>query len=302
MYSEAEFEQMMESSEPEMTRSNLESVLLDLIAMGIANPMQFEFMDKPKNEAVFEALIHLKELGALANDYTLTTLGRRMSEFPLDPSLSRVVIESDKLGCSDDVVKIVGIISTNYLNLFYRNKKDRQRANQAKARFTDLDGDLISLLKVYNEWDLIGRKGAHWCKANAIQYRILVEADEIRLQLKDVLFSRGISHGSLHHRTRASQSTSENIRRAFTAGYFRQLANKSRRNAYLTLGNPDESQEVYIHPSSFVCKRDLTSPWVIFQEMTRTRMTYINGITPINVEWIREYAPSFAEERSMYLV
>lgn len=302
MYSESEYNRLKESSDPQITRCNLESVILDIIAMGIANPLTFEFMDPPNQIAFAEALLHLRELEALGENDILTTLGRRMSEFPLDPSLAKVVIESERLGCSDQVVKIVGIISTNYKNIFYRNKRDKQRGIEARSRYADPDGDLISLLKIYDAWVRLGNKEEKWCKANAIQYRILYEADEIQAQLKDVLLSRGVVHGHRQRRTIVSPSVNENIRRAFASGYFRQLAwKKSGGHAYIKLGKMDSmtsimdmmDNDVYIHPSS--CTFSSRHQLVIYHEINKTTKPFMNGITPIKLEWIFEYAPKFAK-------
>lgn len=296
MYSEFDYNCMKESSDPEITRCNVESVILDIIAMGIADPLTFDFMDPLNHISCLEALLHLKELEALGENNTLTNLGRRMSAFPLDPALAKVVLESQRLGCSDDVVKIVGILSTNYINLFYRNKGDKQKGDEARTRFKDANGDLIALLNIYNAWERYGNKEEQWCKMNAIQYQILLEASEIQSQLKGILHSCGVPHGYRH--PIMSTTKNENIRRAFTAGYFRQLAKKKLTgHAYMKLGKIDSQrweldEDLFVHPSS--CTFSSKHPWIIYHEVTKTSKAFMNGITPINVEWIDEYAPKFA--------
>lgn len=171
---------------PEIQRTNVESVVLQLASLGVRDILQFDFMSPPKLDAVMEALEHLQQLGALDDHMALTEMGRKMSEFPLDPPLAKVLITSASLHCTEEILTIVALLSTQHQNLFVNSKKVRVLANEKKAQFNHPDGDHLTLLKVYNAWRL-NYYEREWCRKNFVQYRSLVEAGEIRAQLSDMV-------------------------------------------------------------------------------------------------------------------
>lgn len=292
---------MQEATTPEITRCNVESVILDIIAMDIPNPLEFPFMDPPSRDAIMEALQHLKELSALDGNLKLTDLGRRMSEFPLAPHLAKVVIESEKLGCEQEVLKIVAMLSIQYQNIFKRGKKYRKESDEVRKTFQNTDGDLLTLLKIYDTW-VWNNYSENWCWENYIQFRHLCDAEEIRQQLEDILRNRGISSprkGNSNYYTAAppnsSETKGENIRRAFTAGYFRQIAKKKvRGHAYQTLGYSAYVEDVFLHPSSALFST--SHPFVLYHEVLSTTKTFIRGVIKIEASWVTEYAPEFASK------
>jgi ATP-dependent RNA helicase DHX8/PRP22 len=91
---------------PEIQRTNLASVVLNLKAMGINDMIGFDFMDPPPAQTLVNALESLWTLGALDDDGLLTRLGRKMSEFPMAPEESRMILASVDLGCSEDIVTV----------------------------------------------------------------------------------------------------------------------------------------------------------------------------------------------------
>ncbi|TEB18488.1 nucleoside tri phosphatase, partial [Perkinsus sp. BL_2016] len=102
---------MDENTIPEIQRTNLGNVVLLLKRLGINDLLNFDFLDPPPAETLLKALESLYSLGALNDHGELTKLGRKMAEFPLDPMLSKTVIASDPLCCSDEVVTIVSMLS-----------------------------------------------------------------------------------------------------------------------------------------------------------------------------------------------
>ncbi|KAI6242764.1 RNA helicase [Aphelenchoides fujianensis] len=117
-------DEMLPSPIPEIQRTNLAATLLQLKAMGINNLLEFDFMDAPPAEAMITALSELYNLSALDDDGLLTRLGRRMAEFPLEPSLSKLLIMSVDLHCADEVLTIVSMLSVQ--NVFYRPKEKQE--------------------------------------------------------------------------------------------------------------------------------------------------------------------------------
>ena len=103
--------ELEENTIPEIQRTNLGMTVLMLKSLGINNFMEFEFMDPPPGETLIRALELLYALGALNDRGELTKLGRRMTEFPVDPMLSKVIIESEKYVCTDEVSMFFFVVS-----------------------------------------------------------------------------------------------------------------------------------------------------------------------------------------------
>lgn len=295
LYRELDLSMMKDSTIPEVTRCNVESVILDIMAMGITDPSQFDFMDKPADGTIDNTMLLLQQLSAVeGNPLQLTALGKRMSELPLEPQLAKIVIESAKLGCTKEVVKIVALLSTQYQNIFSRSKQVRQAADRVRISIQSGDGDLLTLLKIFDLW-VSSNYSREWCERMYLNYRILCEADEIRQQLEDILSSRGIFTGGSDNLSFPPAILSAKIRKAFTAGYFRQIAKKMARGyAYETQGNGMNDQLVYVHPTSALFS--VKPSWVIYHEVMKTSKAFIKGVTPIELSWVKEYAPKFGAE------
>ncbi|XP_008485542.2 LOW QUALITY PROTEIN: ATP-dependent RNA helicase DHX8-like, partial [Diaphorina citri] len=119
LYTERAYrDEMLPTPVPEIQRTNLATTVLQLKTMGINDLLHFDFMDAPPVESLIMALEQLHSLSALDNEGLLTRLGRRMAEFPLEPNLSKMLIMSVHLQCSDEVLTIVSMLSVQ--NVFYR--------------------------------------------------------------------------------------------------------------------------------------------------------------------------------------
>ena len=121
LYTEAAFQsEMLPTSIPEIQRQNLSSVILSLKAMGINDLLHFDFMDPPQTSTMLGALEELYALGALDDEGLLTRLGRKMADFPMEPALAKALTASISLGCSDEILSIVAMITVP--TVFYRPK------------------------------------------------------------------------------------------------------------------------------------------------------------------------------------
>ncbi|KAI2658410.1 ATP-dependent RNA helicase DHX8 [Labeo rohita] len=151
LYTERAYrDEMLTTNVPEIQRTNLASTVLSLKAMGINDLLSFDFMDAPPMETLITAMEQLYTLGALDDEGLLTRLGRRMAEFPLEPMLCKMLIMSVHLGCSEEMLTIVSMLSVQ--NVFYRPKDKQALADQKKAKFHQPEGDHLTLLAVYNSW------------------------------------------------------------------------------------------------------------------------------------------------------
>lgn len=185
LYTESEYESMPLNTVPEILRSNLLSVVLNLIALGIGDILAFDFMSKPSVDSINTALNDLELLGAVRKvttpgmsngtsaengngepaakkrateshvKYELTDLGKKMSQFPLDPKLSRCLLAAEKTKCIEDVLKIVSLLSVE--NVFHGNSNHvsstkRDHIQTVRQKFVSADGDHITLLNVYKAY------------------------------------------------------------------------------------------------------------------------------------------------------
>ena len=121
LYTDREYrEELLPITVPEIQRTNLSNVVLLLKSLGVVNLLQFHFMDAPPEDNLLNSMYQLWILGALDNTGQLTKLGRKMVEFPLDPSLSKMLIISEEMTCSLDILIIVSMLSVP--SIFFRPK------------------------------------------------------------------------------------------------------------------------------------------------------------------------------------
>ncbi|VDO70559.1 unnamed protein product [Heligmosomoides polygyrus] len=279
LYTERAYrDEMLPTPVPEIQRTNLASTLLQLKAMGINNLIDFDFMDAPPLDSMITALHQLHTLSALDGDGLLTKLGRRMAEFPLEPSLAKLLIMSVELGCSDEVLTIVSMLSVQ--NVFYRPKEKQEQADQKKAKFHQPEGDHMTLLAVYNSW-----KHHHfsqpWCFENYVQIRTLKRAQDIRKQLLGIMDRHKLDLVSCGRDV-------QRIQKAICSGFFKNAAKRDPQEGYRTLV---DGQNVFIHPSSALFQNQ--PEWVVYHELVMTTKEYMREVTAIDPRWLVEYAPSF---------
>ena len=140
--------ELEENPVPEIQRCNLGNVVLILKSLGIEDLVHFDFLDPPASETLIRALEELYALGALNDEGQLTKLGRRMAEFPVDPKLSKSIIQSNKYKCTSEVISIAALLSVGN-TIFYRPKDKAIHADNARLSFSSRQGDHITLLNVY---------------------------------------------------------------------------------------------------------------------------------------------------------
>ncbi|KAL0333769.1 UNVERIFIED_CONTAM: putative pre-splicing factor ATP-dependent RNA helicase DEAH5 [Sesamum angustifolium] len=220
----------------------------------------------------------MKAMGALDEEGLLTKLGRKMAEFPLDPPLSKMLLASVDLGCSDEILTIIAMIQTG--NIFYRPREKQAQADQKRAKFFQAEGDHLTLLAVYEAWKAKNFSGP-WCFENFIQARSLRRAQDVRKQLLSIMDKYKLDVVS------AGKNFTK-IRKAIAAGFFFHAARKDPQEGYRTLV---ENQPVYIHPSSALFQRQ--PDWVIYHELVMTTKEYMREVTVVDPKWLVELAPRF---------
>ena len=282
LYTEAAFtHEMLPTSVPEIQRTNLGMTVLALKAMGINNLLGFDFMDPPSAQTLIQALQTLYNLGALDEEGLLSRLGRKMAEFPLEPALSKMLIASVDLGCSEEVVTVVAMLSAQ--NIFFRPRESQAKADQKHAKFYQPEGDHITLFCVYEAWKRNNFSNA-WCHENFIHARSMKRAQDVRKQLLMIMDRYKLDLVS------AGRNFNK-IRRAICSGYFFNCAKKDPQEGYKTLV---EQTPVYIHPSSSLFHSQ--PDWVVYFELVLTTKEYMREVCSIEPKWLVELAPRFFKQ------
>ncbi|KAF2687908.1 P-loop containing nucleoside triphosphate hydrolase protein [Lentithecium fluviatile CBS 122367] len=280
----AYYSELPESTPPEIQRANLSSVVLQLKSLGINNLIDFDFPDPPSPDVLARALEELYALGALNDGGSLTSIGRKLAEFPLNPLLAKCILEADRLGCVDEVLTIVAMLGESGA-LFLRPKDKRILADSARSRFSSKEGgDQLSLLNVYNSW-AESDYDPMFCKENFLQYRSLVRARDVRDQLVKLCDRVEVAPSS-------AVSDHVAIRKSLTSGFFANAARLARDGqSYRTIKN---SMTVWIHPSSTL--NETRPRFVIYGELVLTTKEYMRNVMPIDPLWLNEVAPHFFKE------
>eukprot|EP00375_Theileria_parva_P003382 XP_766064.1 RNA helicase [Theileria parva strain Muguga] len=283
LYTEKTFhEEMLPTPIPEIQRVNLTNVVIILKSMGINDFIHFDFMDKPCNEMLIDALDILYHLGALDDEGLLTHLGRKMAQFPIDPTLSKILLYSIEMDCYNEIITIISMLSVQ--NIFYRPSDKREKADQSRRKFFQPEGDHLTYLHIYNQWSH-NQFSNFYCYNNFLQYRALIKVQDIKKQLISIMDK----YKFMHRRDKLSfegLSKTERIQKCICSGFFHHSAKRDE-ESYRTLL---DEQKVYIHPSSSLFQRN--PEYVLYHELILTSKEYMRDLTVIKSKWLLELAPT----------
>lgn len=232
IYTRSQFELMRKSSVPEIQRANLNSVALQLLALGI-HCLHFDFMDKPPKEAIIAAFNQLKLLGAVdgIDSLNLTPLGRKMIKFPLDPHYSKILLSACQYNCLEEALTVVSLLSSESILLSPPSK--REQAQSVRQKFCSAYGDHITLLNIYREFNNIGQTNKRtWCHEHFINMRNILHAREIRSQLEEICRSCDMNITSCGGQM-------DQLRKCLLMGLFTNVAELHRDKTYVTVSNSD---------------------------------------------------------------
>jgi len=281
LYTEKAFAELQPQTYPEILRSNLDTVVLNLKKLGIDDLVHFDFMDPPAPETLMRALELLNYLGALDDEGNLTELGAMMAEFPLEPQLSKMLIESPKFGCSNEILTITALISVP--QIFMRPKEAQNQADEARSAFAHISGDHLTCLNAYHAY-VKNKKEKNWCFLNFLNVRSLQSAEDIRNQILKIMMRFNLP---LVSNDFSSELYSINIRKALLAGFFMRVGHLERNGSYLTI---KDNQMVTLHPSTVL---DHKPEWVVYDEFVLTTRNFIRTVTEISPEWLLDIAPVY---------
>lgn len=189
LYTANAFENLSENTIPEIRRSSLLSVVLQMKSLHIDNILGFEFMDMPQPRAVAKAEETLMLLQALDKQGHITALGDRLTDFPIEPQPAMVLLAAKALGVARDAVTVVAM--TNTENLFLTSREFKDGADRCRAAFAKSAGDHATLLSIYQAYRRSPRdQRKTWCESNSMSYRQMLKAEDIMTQLQSILDSK----------------------------------------------------------------------------------------------------------------
>ncbi|KAJ1968746.1 Cyclin-dependent kinase catalytic subunit [Dispira parvispora] len=272
--------ELPEHTIPEIQRSNLSMVVLQLMSLGINNLVTFDYIDPPPVETVKNALAQLYDLGALSVRGEVTKTGRQMAELPLDPKLAKALVASSKYHCSEEVITICALLGVHGA-LFYRPKDKKIHAEQAHKNLVRPGGDHFTLLNLWEQWSDTDYS-MQWCYENFIQYRSLAKARDIRDQLVGLL-----ERIEVPLEANANPADTTGIAKSLLSGFFGNVARRQRAGDNYRIVKRNDT--VLIHPSSSL--REDKPPWVLYYELVLTSQKFIRVVMEIQPKWLLEIAP-----------
>jgi ATP-dependent helicase HrpA len=286
LFTEDDYEQRPEFTEPEILRTNLASVILQMTAIGLGDVERFPFVEAPDSSSIRDGYLLLDELGALAPGRigaprTLTEVGRRLARLPIDPRLGRMVIEAERLGCVREVLVIAAALSIQ--DVRERPKEAPERANELHARFRVDGSDLLSIVALWDylrdrQRELSGNQFRRMCRDEYLHYLRVREWRDLYSQLRQVAGQLGI-------RPSVDEAHPDHVHRAVLAGLLSQIGVRDGDGREFR-GARDA--RFVIAPGSVSTRRP--PRWVMAAELVETTQLYARRVAAIQPEWAEPLA------------
>lgn len=261
LYTEQAYETLPVATVPEIQRSNLAPVILQLKSLGIDNIARFDYLTPPPAELVIRALELLYSLGAL-DDYAKLTkpLGTRMAELAVEPMMAKALLSAQGFGCLSEVLSIAAMTSLQG-NVWFSHEGQKKAQEGARRKFAAEEGDHLTLLNVYHAFVTKGKKDAKWCRDNYLNFKSMARTVSIRNQLRKYLERLGInveeSLASSDVLRVGGPDKAEQIRRCLTTGFFAHAARMQPDGTFKTI---DGGMVLYAHPTSLMFVSNHPSP------------------------------------------
>src|SRR6516225_9103650 len=293
LYSEADFESRPEFTEPEILRTNLASVILQMAAIGLGDIPKFPFIDPPDARNIADGLTLLAELNAF-KDGRITGLGRKLARLPVDPRIGRMILEADRNGCVREVLIIAGALSIQ--DPRERPADAQQAADDKHRRFADPDSDFVAYL---NLWDYLAERQRELsssafrrlCRTEFLNYLRVREWQDLQGQLQTLAGDLGVA-------VKSTSAERTGLHVSLLAGLLSQIgmkteplqqaasAPKGRRPRAEYLGA--RNARFAIFPGSALTRK--TPDWIVAAELVETSRLWARTVARIEPEWVEPLA------------
>jgi ATP-dependent helicase HrpA len=273
LYSEEDFEQRAAFTEPEVLRTNLAALLLRLAADGLGPAEDFPFIDAPDSRALNDGYRLLQELQALDDERRITRRGKAMARLPLDPRLSRALLESQRFHAESELLAIVSGLSVPDVRI----GEDPAEG----AAFDDTKSEFSALLKLWRAYRA-AREGPRrelrrWCKEHHLSVLRLSEWEDVYTQVVD----RARELGLVAQRAKASYT---GVHRALLAGFCTMVGTRGEDGAYLGT----RGVHFHVFPGSPLARR--RPRWVMAASIVETSRVFARRVAEVEPMWVESAA------------
>lgn len=285
LYSEEDFLSRPEFTDPEILRTNLASVILQMLALGLGDIASFPFLQKPDSRFINDGIKLLEELSAVEKlsgkaTLRLTALGRQLTRLPIDPRLARMVIAASETGALKESLVIVAALSIQ--DPRERPLDKQQKADELHGRFADVDSDFASWLKL---WDylqqqqelLSNNQFRRLCKQECLNYLRVREWQDLVTQLTQLAHEQQL-------KINTSAPSYQALHSAILTGLLGQIGCRDSDADYL---GPRQTR-FYAFPGSHLFKRK--PKWVMAAEWVETSRLYARTLAKIEPDWVEPLA------------
>ncbi|EWH12332.1 helicase, ATP-dependent [Catenovulum agarivorans DS-2] len=285
LYSEDDFNNRPEFTDPEILRTNLASVILQMHSLGLGDIESFPFIQPPDNRAINDGILLLQEIGALEQHKNkqkarLTELGRAVSRIPVDPRLAKMVVTANEQSCLREVITIVAGLSIQ--DPRERPNEKKQAADEQHKRFESNDSDFLSYLNLWQyieeqQQELSQNQFRKLCKKEFLNYLRIREWQDIVYQLTEATKEQGWKLNNQDANYAA-------IHQAILSGLLSHIGNKDNQQGYLGARN----SRFVVFPGSGLAKTK--AKWIMAAELVETSRLFAREVAKIEPEWIEPYA------------
>ncbi|CAI0381069.1 unnamed protein product [Linum tenue] len=286
-------DELLDVTVPEIQRTSLAGTVLYLKSLDLPDIdiLKFDFLDPPSAESLEDALKQLYLIDAIDENGAITSIGRTMAELPLEPSLSRTLLEANENGCLSQALTVAAMLSAETSLLPNRSSKNNEK--KRKQEPVELPtgsgyGDHIQMLQIYEQWDRNGYD-IRWCRDTGLQERGMVFVKDVRKQLSQIMqkIAKGSTDVRANRRYRESEHDYRNLRKALCVGYANRLAERMiQHNGYRTIGF--KPQLIQVHPSSVLKADDdgMFPNYVVYHELIATSRPYMRNLCTVEMRWV----------------
>lgn len=279
LYSEDDYESRPEFTEPEITRTNLAAVILQMVSARLGDIERFPFIDPPDRRNIADGLALLHELGAIERgpELRLTNVGRAIAALPIDPRLARMIVEGDRRGAVLPVMVVAAALSIQ--DPRERPVDQEAAADQQHARFTDKTSDFLSILNLWRylrekQKELSGNQFRKMCQREFINYVRVREWQDLVAQLRQIAATVGIH-------ARGHEISDDDLHQSVLAGLLSHIGMQDAANKREYLGA--RGARFAIFPGSALFKKN--PPFVVAAELVDTSRLWGRTVARIDPAW-----------------
>jgi len=280
LFAEEDFLSREAFTPPEILRTNLASVILQMETLGLGAVDEFPFPDPPDARLVNDGYRLLQELEAVTTDRRVTELGRQLARIPVDPQLGRMLAEARRFDALAEVLTLVAVLSIQ--DPRERPTEYRAAADEKHAAFADPRSEFLGLLRLWQAWQEVrstcgSSQSRRWCRDNFLSAARMREWEELRAQLEEVVTELG-------WRSAGRPADAAAVHRSLLPGLLGNLGEKTERGDYLGA----RGLRFAIAPGSPL--RDRAPRWVMAATLAETRRVYARTVAAVDPEWIETAA------------